>query len=88
MSYLVLRNVKLFLPFTLQVDTSNVGVGAVLSHPDKEGLEHPVAYFSRKLLPGEQRFLAIEKQYLAIKLGVEAFSDLLNGKRIYYSDGP
>jgi hypothetical protein len=37
--------------FILQTDTSDRGVGAVLSQTDKNGQEHPVAYFSRKLLP-------------------------------------
>ena len=39
MSYPVLRNVNFSLPFILQVDASDVGVGAVLS---QEGMEHPV----------------------------------------------
>ena len=50
LSYPVLRNVNFSLPFTLQVDASNVGVGAVLNQQDEQGLAHPVAYFSRKLL--------------------------------------
>ena len=57
LSYPVLRNVNFSLPFTLQVDASDVGVGAVLSQPDEEGMEHPVAYFSRKLLAREQKLL-------------------------------
>jgi len=57
----------------LQTDASEVGVGAVLSQSDDEGLDHPLAYFSRKLLPKEQKFLTIEKECLAIKLGIEAF---------------
>ena len=63
----------------MQVDVSDVGVGAVLSQPDEEGNDHPVAYFSRKLLPREQRFSVIEKECLAIKLGVEAFTAYLLG---------
>ena len=38
-------------PFILQTDASDWGVGGVLSQLDKEGHDHPVAYFSRKLLP-------------------------------------
>jgi len=59
---------------------SDVGVGAVLSQPDEEGLEHPVAYFSRNLLPREQKFSVIEKKYLAIKLLADAFSVYLMGR--------
>lgn len=35
--------------FILQVDASNRGLGAILSQQDKEGLEHPIVYASRKL---------------------------------------
>ena len=80
LSYPVLRNVNFSLPFTLQVDASDVGVGAVLSQPDEEGMEHPVAYFSRKLLPREQKFSVIEKECLAIKLGIETFAVYLIGR--------
>ena len=31
------------------------GVGAVLSQPDATGQDHPVAYFSKKFLPREER---------------------------------
>ena len=74
LSYPVLRNVNFSLSFTLQVDASDVGMGAVLSQPDEKGMEHPVAYFSRKLLPREQKFSVIEKECLAIKLGIETFA--------------
>ena len=35
LSYPVLRNVSFSLPITLQVDVSDVGVGAVLSQSDE-----------------------------------------------------
>lgn len=37
------------LPFKLQVDASNSGVGAVLLQEDPTGVEHPVSFFSKKL---------------------------------------
>ena len=80
MSYPVLRNVNFSLPLILQVDTSYVGVSAVLSQPDEKNLDHSVAYFSRKLLPREKKFTVIEKECVAIKLGVEAFTVYLIGK--------
>ena len=60
-------------PFILQTDASEFGVGAVLIQVDAEGYDHSVAYFSRKLLPREQRYTTVEKECLAIKLGVQAF---------------
>ena len=65
----VMMNPDFSCPFILQTDASEVGVGAVLSQIDAEGCDHPVAYFSRKLLPREQKYATIEKECLAIKLG-------------------
>ena len=59
--------------FTVQTDASDHGVGAVLSQPDDSGQDHPVAYFSKKLLPREEHYSTIKKEYLAIKLAVQAF---------------
>ena len=67
-------------PFILQTDVSEVGVGAILSQTDTEGYNHPVAYFSRKLLPREQKYATIKKECLAIKLGMEAFRVYSLGK--------
>ena len=43
-----------------------------LSQEGDNGHEHPVVYWSWKLLPHEQRYSTIE-ECLAIKLGVNAF---------------
>ena len=67
-------------PFILQTDASDWGVGGVLSQLDKEGHDHPVAYFSRKLLPRERRYFTVEKECLAIKLTIQAFRVYLFGK--------
>ena len=77
----VLRSPNFDRPFVLQTDASNRGVGAVLSQSDESGDEHPVAYFSRKLLDREERYSTVEKECLAIKLGVQAFRVYLLGKR-------
>ena len=76
----VLRSPDLSHQFILQTDASNRGVGAVLSQKDDDGFEHPVAYFSRKLLPREEKYSAIEKECLAIKLATHAFRVYLLGK--------
>ena len=65
--------------FTLQTDASDRGVGAVLSQLNDQGDDKPIAYFSRKLLPREERYSTIEKEWLAIKLGVQAFHLYLMG---------
>ena len=54
-------------------------MGAVLSQPDGSGADHPVAYFSRKLLPREEEYSTVE-ECLAIKLGIQAFRVYLLGR--------
>ena len=61
----------------MYTDASGCGVGAVLSQHDDEGIDHPVAYYSRKLLPREQKYSTVEQECLAINL---AFSVYLLGK--------
>ena len=76
----IMMNPDFSRPFILQTDASEVGVGAILSQTDTEGYDHPVAYFSRKMLPREQKYATIEKECLAIKPGMEAFQVYLQGK--------
>ena len=76
----VLKSPDFSRQFILQTDASNRGVGAVLSQRDAEGVDRPVAYFSRKLLPREENYSAIEKECLAIKLATHAFRVYLLGR--------
>ena len=75
----VLKSPDLSKPFVLQTDASDRGVGAVLSQRTTDG-DHPIAYFSRKLIPREERYSTVEKECLAIKLGVHAFRVYLLGR--------
>ena len=59
--------------FILQTDVSDWRNGAVLSQTDKNDDDHPIAYFSEKLLLREQRYSTVEKECLAIKLATHAF---------------
>lgn len=45
----------------------------MLSQFDDAGVEHPVAFYSRKLLPREERYSTIEKECLAIKAATHTF---------------
>ena len=76
----VLKSLCFDRTFILQTDASNRGIGAVLSQCNEAGDEHLVAYFSRKLLPREQRYSTVEKECLTIKLSIEAFKVYLLGK--------
>ena len=73
----VLKSPDFDRPFILQTDVSRRGVGALLSQHDDCSNNRPVAYYSQKLLPCEEKYSAIEKECLAIKLGIQAFSPYL-----------
>ena len=77
----VLHNPDFNQPFILQTDASDLAIGAVLSQKGADGLEHPVSYFSRKLLPHETRYATVEKECLAVKLSIEQFCVYLTGRR-------
>ena len=64
----------------LQTDAFERGVGAVLSQRSDQGEDHPIAYFSKKLLPREERYSTIEKECLAIKMAMNIFRTYLIGR--------
>ncbi|CAI5668788.1 unnamed protein product [Oreochromis niloticus] len=66
------------LPFVLDTDASNVGLGAVLSQVGPEG-EKVVAYFSRVLNRSERRYCVTRRELLAVVAGVRHFKYYLCG---------
>ena len=66
--------------FKLMIDASDLGVGAVLLQ-DNDGLEKPIAYFSKKLNESQAKYSTIEKELLALILALKHFE-------IYISAGP
>ncbi len=65
--------------FLVQVDVSATGIGAVLAQ-GSAGEERPVVYLSRKLLPRETRYSAVEKEGLAIKWSLDSLRYYLLGR--------
>lgn len=65
--------------FLLQTDASAVGIGAVLS-VTRDDAEKPVAFYSRKMLPREQRYSATEAEGLAVVEAVDHFAVYLIGR--------
>jgi len=52
-------------PFTLYVDASDIGAGAVLCQADGKGIDHPVCFFSKKF--------TVEKETLSLILALRHF---------------
>ena len=59
--------------FKLFVDASDIGVGGVLLQEDKDGIDHPVCYFSRKLDSHQRNYSTCEKETLALLLSLQHF---------------
>ncbi|CAJ0922007.1 unnamed protein product [Ranitomeya imitator] len=64
----VLRQLDVSLPFQIEVDSSEIGAGAVLSQRESDGsLMKPCAFFSRKFLPAERNYDVRNRELLAMK---------------------
>lgn len=76
------------LPFSLQVDASARGAGAVLMQADDAGIEHPVSYFSKKFTRCQQNYSVIEKEALALLLALQHFEVYLSSGNtiVVYTD--
>ena len=61
------------LPLRLDCDASSYGLGAVISHVDKDGVDKPVEFISRTLSPTERRYAQIDREALSIIWAVKRF---------------
>ncbi|KAL1274173.1 hypothetical protein QQF64_026987 [Cirrhinus molitorella] len=75
----VLRSPDFSKRFIVQVDASDVGLGAILAQGEASE-EKPVLFLSRKLFEREQRYSTIEKEGLAIKWAVDSLRYYLLGR--------
>ncbi|KAI2651181.1 Transposon Tf2-9 polyprotein [Labeo rohita] len=78
----ILRHPNPDLPFIVEVDAANLGVGAVLSQATgKPPVIHPCAYFSKKLTTAEQNYSIGDRELLAVKLALEEWRHWLEGAK-------
>lgn len=66
--------------FIVEVDASEVGVGAILSQRSEvDDKLHPCAFFSKRLSPAEQNYDVGNRELLAVKLALEEWRHWLEG---------
>ena len=67
-------------PFLVDIDASNVGIGAMLSQV-VEGRERPVAYFSFTLSQPQRNYCVTRRELLAVVKAVNQFHAYLYGQK-------
>lgn len=76
----ILKHPNPSLPFVVEVDAADMGIGAVLSQWTGEPRSlHPCAYYSKKLTPAERNYGIGDRELLAIKLALEEWRHWLEG---------
>lgn len=69
--------------FVVEVDASDVGVGAVLSQRAASDQKiHPCAFFSRRLSAAERNYDIGNRELLAVKLALEEWRHWLEGTKV------
>uniref|UniRef100_A0A8C1TGE2 Gypsy retrotransposon integrase-like protein 1 n=1 Tax=Cyprinus carpio TaxID=7962 RepID=A0A8C1TGE2_CYPCA len=69
--------------FVVEVDASEVGVGAVLSQrAASDDKVHPCAFFSHRLSPAERNYDIGNRELLAVKLALEEWRHWLEGSGV------
>ena len=79
-SYPVLRNADHEKKFILTIDVFAYAIGATLQQDFKDGC-HPVAYFSKSLLPAERNYDIYDCKLLSIIYVIKAFRYMLLGAK-------
>jgi len=75
----ILVQPNLELPFVLDTDASDEGIGCVLSQ-ELGGVEKVIAYFSKSLSKQEKNYCTTRKEMLALVRGIKNFRYYLLGK--------
>ena len=66
--------------FLLQTDALDIGLGAILSQLDDNGVERPIAYASKILSGRERKYCTTEKEAFAVIFSIRTFRTYLLGR--------
>ena len=66
-------------PFHVHVDASGITLGIALTQPGEGGIDHPIAYSSRKLSTAEKNYTTTEREGLAMVYALQKFRHYLLG---------
>lgn len=75
----VLANPDFTRKFIIQCDASGTGVGSVLYQVHADGLEHPIAFWSKKLNAAQRNYSVTELECYAAVLSVKKFRAYVEG---------
>ena len=64
--------------FTLFVDASDVGAGAVITQRGNDETDHPVSFYSKKFDKHQRNYSTIEKECLSLILALQHFDVYIN----------
>ncbi len=78
MSYPVLITANYDEQFSLFVDASDVGAGAVLTQLGSDGLDHPISFYSKKFNKHQRNYATIEKECFSLILALQHFDVYIN----------
>lgn len=68
------------LTLVLTCDASAIGISAILSNRETNGIIKPIAFASKKLSDREQKYTSLDKEALAIIFGVTKYYNFLYGR--------
>ena len=68
-------------PFTIDVDASDVGIGAVLSQLHDDSKERVVAYQSYKFKAAERKWSTTEREFFGLVMACRLFKSYVYGRR-------
>ena len=66
-------------PFHVHVDASSIALGIILAQLGEGGIDHPIAFASRKLSSTERNYTTTEREGLAMVYALHKFKHYLLG---------